>query len=96
MKGWDHLRKERHQNLIDQKIISSDWPCSPRDEHSPPWDEVKDKDWEDARMATYAAQISVMDEGVGRIIDTLQETGTYEDTVIFFLSDNGGCGASKA
>lgn len=42
-------------------------------------------------MATYAAQITIMDRGIGRIIDTLHETSMYENTVIFFLSDNGGC-----
>lgn len=47
-------------------------------------------------MATYAAQITIMDEGVGRIIDTLHKTGTYENSVIFFLSDNGGCGETTA
>jgi arylsulfatase len=43
-------------------------------------------------MATYAAQVTIMDEGIGRIIETLRRTGSYEDTIIFFLSDNGGCG----
>jgi arylsulfatase len=50
MKGWDIIRKERHQRLIDQKLISPDWPCSPRDEHSPSWNEVLDKEWEGAPM----------------------------------------------
>lgn len=92
MKGWDNIRKERHKKLIDQELISSDWSCSPRDEHSPPWEEVEDQQWESNRMATYAAQIAIMDEGIGRIIDTLHRTGAYENTFIFFLSDNGGCG----
>ena len=94
MRGWDSLRKERHQRLIESKLISPDWLCSPRDEHSPPWDKehVPDKEWEDSRMATYAAQVTIMDEGIGRIIETLRRTGSYEDTIIFFLSDNGGCG----
>lgn len=36
-----------------------------------------------------AAMISAMDDGVGQIIDHLKQTGKYEDTVIFFSSDNG-------
>lgn len=43
-------------------------------------------------MATYAAQITIMDEGLGRIIQTLHKTDSFDNTVIFFLSDNGGCG----
>ena len=88
--GWDEVRKERHEKLIQQKLIPSSWQCSPRDEHSPPWEDVANKEWEDERMACYAAQISVMDEGIGRIMDTLRSTDMYDNTVIFFLSDNGG------
>jgi len=90
--GWDKVREERHSRLIKQGIISPTWQCSPRDELSPPWEEVppNKKEWEDARMATYAAQVSSMDRGIGRILKTLRKTGLYENTVIFFLSDNGG------
>ena len=36
-----------------------------------------------------AAMISAVDDGVGQIVEALKETGEYEDTVIFFSSDNG-------
>ena len=91
MQGWDKIREERHAKLIEQGIIPSTWKCSPRDVHSPPWEEVENKAWEDARMSTYAAQVEIMDRGIGRILDTLKRTDTYDNTVIFFLSDNGGC-----
>ncbi|QBY04228.1 N-acetylgalactosamine 6-sulfate sulfatase [Thalassotalea sp. HSM 43] len=44
----------------------------------------------DERRRTYAAMISAVDDGVGRVLDTLQETGIDENTMVFFLSDNGG------
>lgn len=72
-------------------IVPDAWECSPRDERSPPWEDVVEKEWEDARMATYAAQVTVMDRGIGRILDALRRNGCYENTVVFFLSDNGGC-----
>ena len=87
MQGWDKVREERHAKLIEQGIIPSTWKCSPRDEHSPPWEEIENKVWQDARMATYAAQIEIMDRGIGRILDTLKRTDTYDNTVIFFLSE---------
>ena len=98
MQGWDKVRENRHKQLIQQGIIPSTWECSPRHEHSSPWDDdenkmsAKKKEWEDSRMATYAAQIEIMDRGIGRIIDVLRKGGNdmYENTVIFFLSDNGG------
>jgi arylsulfatase A-like enzyme len=36
-----------------------------------------------------AAMIAAMDDGVGEIVDALKRTGKYENTVIFFSSDNG-------
>ena len=90
VRGWDKVREERHMRLVEQGIIRSTWQCSPRDEHSPPWESAPNKDWEAARMSCYATQITIMDRGIGRILETLRRTGQYENTVIFFLSDNGG------
>ena len=39
-----------------------------------------------------AAMIESVDEGVGRLVAKLEETGQRENTVIFFFSDNGGYG----
>lgn len=41
-------------------------------------------------MPAYAAMIAAVDEGVGRVLNTLAETGLEKDTVVFFTSDNGG------
>ena len=40
-------------------------------------------------MATYAAMIEVMDDGIGELIETLKKNGQYDNTLIFFFSDNG-------
>lgn len=42
-------------------------------------------------MAVYAAMVDRMDQSIGRVVETLKRLGQYEDTVIMFLSDNGGC-----
>jgi len=44
---------------------------------------------EDSIPSIYKEMVEVMDEGVGKIIDALKETGAYENTMIIFLSDNG-------
>ena len=72
-------------------LIDSKWDISPRDEDVPPWSEAAHRDWEGMRMAVYAAQVDRMDRGIGRILDKLRELGIEEDTLVMFLSDNGGC-----
>ena len=49
-------------------------------------------DSDDVRRRTYLAMINVLDEGVGLILDAIEEAGALENTLIFFLSDNGGPG----
>lgn len=44
---------------------------------------------EDGKRAAYAAMVAGMDVGIGKVIDKLKETGEYDNTIIFFYSDNG-------
>ena len=43
------------------------------------------------RMAVFAAMVEGVDQGVGRIVQHLKATDSLENTLILFLSDNGGC-----
>jgi arylsulfatase len=74
-------------------ILDEQWGLSERDEGVPAWNDLSEEEQDvfDLRMAIYAAQVTCLDAGVGRIVDTLQANGTLEDTLILFLSDNGGC-----
>jgi arylsulfatase len=89
--GWDAIRARRHEELNASGILDPAWDISPRDDDAPAWRDAEHRDWEDRRMAVYAAQIDRMDQGVGRIMDRLDEHGIKEDTLVLFLSDNGGC-----
>lgn len=42
------------------------------------------------RRRVYAAMMKSMDDNIGRVLDKLEELGLAEDTLVFFLSDNGG------
>lgn len=44
----------------------------------------------DEKRRTYAAMVSAMDDGIGRVLDQLDELNIAENTMVFFLSDNGG------
>ena len=89
--GWDQLRRQRYQRLVDLGLVDPKWPLSPRDEGVPPWEDVGDKDEWDLLMAVYAAMIDRMDQGIGKVLDTLKKTGVEDNTLVLFLSDNGGC-----
>lgn len=89
--GWDATRTARHEEMKGLGILDSKWDITPRDAGVPSWDDAPDKDWEDLRMAVYAAQVRIMDQGVGRILDRLQTLGVEDNTIVMFLSDNGGC-----
>jgi len=91
LKGWDKLRKERYQRLVNMGIIKSDWSNSALDEEVTPWEKIENKEEMELKMAVYAAQIDRMDQGIGRILKKLKQIGEKENTLILFLADNGGC-----
>ena len=91
MAGWDALRLRRHQRQMEAGLVDRRWPLTPRDDRAPAWDDVKDKEDRDLRMAVYAAQIDRMDQNIGRLVAKLEAQGTLDNTLILFLADNGGC-----
>jgi arylsulfatase A-like enzyme len=91
MAGWDVTRSNRYQRQIALGLIEKNWALSPRDPRVPPWSEVRDKQWEANRMATYAAMVEHLDRGVGRIMECLRQTGIEQNTLVIFFSDNGAC-----
>ncbi len=90
-RGWDKLREERYERMVDMGIIDPQWKLADRAPSQPPWEEADNKEWQARRMEVYAAQIDRMDQGIGRVIDALKIIGEIDNTLIFFLSDNGGC-----
>jgi len=44
----------------------------------------------DKRRQTYAAMVMALDDSIGRVLKTLRDNGLEENTLIFFMSDNGG------
>jgi arylsulfatase A-like enzyme len=92
--GWDSLRVQRYSKMIKSGIIDPAWALSPRhDPEVPAWSTLEDKEKEmwDLRMAVYAAMIDRMDQGIGKVLAKLKEIGESDNTLIIFISDNGGC-----
>ena len=91
LRGWDALRTARHEEMLSRGVLQHGWEISPRDAAAAAWSDVKLTDWEASKMAVYAAMIDRMDQSIGRVVQALKRMGEYEDTLILFLSDNGGC-----
>jgi len=93
LKGWDKLRAERHKRMIEMGIVKKDFALTPRDKQAPPWEELDDAKRKemDLKMAIYAAQIDRVDQNVGKVVAKLKELGVFDNTLILFLADNGGC-----
>jgi arylsulfatase len=94
--GWDRLREERYRRQIKMGLIDARWPLSPREAESPAWDSLSDQEKErfDHLMAVYAAMIEAIDTSVGTLVRGLQAQGAFDNTLILFVSDNGGNGES--
>lgn len=86
--GYDAIRVARYEKMKALGIIDASAELSPA---AGTWSEVVDKAWESANMEVYAAMIDSMDQGIGKIMACLRETRYWENTLVLFLQDNGGC-----
>jgi arylsulfatase len=88
--GWDKIREARHARQIKSGLLRPEWRMTPRDPRVPAWERASFKNWEAERMAVYAAQVDILDQNVGKVIKYLESTGQLDNTLIFFMADNGG------
>ena len=90
--GWSELRKERYARQKSMGLINDNYILPPDDDSYEVWSQLTttQKLEQDSIMATYAACVEVMDQSVGRVVDHLKEKGVLDNTLILFLSDNGG------
>ncbi len=100
-KGWDEWTSERHQSQRKLGLLPAAWAPAPKADGIPDWSKDKNKLWQAERMAVYAAQITKVDEGIGRLLKVLKDSGADKNTLVLFLSDNGaasngGIGPSKS
>ena len=90
--GWDKLREARYARQKDMGLIDPAWPLSPRPPTVKAWDSLPptEQDRFDAIMAIYAACVAHMDKSIGNLVTALRQRGVLDNTLILFLSDNGG------
>lgn len=87
--GYDAIRQSRYRKMKQLGVIE-DWKLS---EAPQAWEKVDapTREWDLRCMEVYAAMVDSMDQGIGRIVKALEATGKLDNTLIFYLQDNGGC-----
>ena len=90
--GWGAVRDARYARQLKLGLIDPAWAKSPRPEEVAAWKDVPADEQErfDHLMATYAAVVHHMDKAVGDLVAGLKQRGVFDDTLILFMSDNGG------
>lgn len=86
--GYEPIRLARRAKLKALGLLDDRWGLVTPAEQ---WEQVKDKAFESRCMEVYAAQVDSMDQGIGRILEELRVQGQWENTLILYVQDNGGC-----
>ncbi|BCM91677.1 arylsulfatase [Abditibacteriota bacterium] len=86
----------KNLTLTPRSVVPKNWvnvQTGWADKDNPAWDSLPTDRRADLarRMAVYAAAVDKMDQSVGRVVTYLKKTNQYDNTLIFFLSDNGAC-----
>jgi arylsulfatase A-like enzyme len=90
--GWDALREEILSRQKELGVVPAECELTPRHEEIPAWDEVADelKPILARQMEVYAGFLEHTDHHLGRLIDTLDDLGVLDDTLVYYvIGDNG-------
>ncbi len=87
-KGYDPVRAARFKRVKEMGLVKESVKLSRR---SDDWERASNKEWEIRNMEVYAAMVDNMDQGIGRVVDEFRRQGTLDNTLIFYLQDNGAC-----
>jgi arylsulfatase len=90
--GYEPIRKARLEKAAKLGLVDPAQGLCPQ---ARDWEEVKNKRWDASCMECYAAMVDRMDQGIGKLIAELKRTGQFDNTLILFLEDNGGCAEPK-
>jgi arylsulfatase len=90
--GWDVLRDQIIARQKELGVVPPDAELTARHDEIPAWDDMPDelKPVLARQMEVYAGFFEHTDHHIGRLVDTLEDVGVLEDTLIYYiLGDNG-------
>lgn len=86
--GYGPVRAARLERMYKLGLVDQRWQIFPQ---VGDWSKVDDQAWEARCMEVFAAMLDCLDQGIGRLVTALKHNAYYENTLILFLQDNGGC-----
>ncbi len=86
--GYDPVRAARFKRVKEMGLVKKSVKLSHRPDD---WAKASNKEWEIRNMEVYAAMIDNMDQGIGRVVAEFKRQGTLDNTLVFYLQDNGAC-----
>ncbi|WP_133796057.1 arylsulfatase [Prosthecobacter fusiformis] len=87
--GYEAIRAARVEKMKKLGLLPDGWQVAAQKGGA--WSDVKNREFETRCMEVYAAMVDCMDQGIGRLMEELKKQGQYENTLILFCQDNGGC-----
>jgi arylsulfatase len=89
--GWDEVRRERFKGQTEMGLFDESTPLGEVSSQGPAWRQVpKERQAYLAdKMEVHAAMVDHVDQGVGKIVESLRDAKLLDNTIVFFLSDNG-------
>ncbi|WP_456786966.1 sulfatase-like hydrolase/transferase [Cellulomonas sp. P5_C5] len=93
--GWDVQRERTFARQMELGVIPQDAELTPRHDEIPSWEDMPDelKPVLARQMEVYAGFLEHVDHHVGRIVDTLDDLGILDDTLVYYIIGDNGASA---
>src|SRR6186713_1047560 len=93
--GWDALRERTFARQKELGVIPADAELTERHAEIPAWDDMPDelKPVLAREMEVYAGFLEHVDHHVGRLIDTIDDLGVLDNTIIYYIVGDNGASA---
>lgn len=89
--GYEVTKARRLKKMKELGLLARKTPLNPGDSNIPNWDSLpKEQQRMEARaMEVYSAMLECMDAQMGRVINKIKDMNQWDNTIVFFMSDNG-------
>lgn len=93
--GWDVQRERTFARQKELGVVPQDADLTPRHAEIPSWDDMPDelKPVLARQMEVYAGFLEHVDHHVGRVVDTLDDLGILDDTLVYYIIGDNGASA---